>query len=138
MNEQNKNWFFIRLAYWLGIAADALWAIGLFSPQVFGILTGDANFNPDIQLRLVMGVAGTLMTGWALLLIWAVRKPVERRFVILLTAFPVVTGLFIVTLIGVLQGNTFGIWVLIKTSVLFISMIYSYMLASKMASGSEA
>jgi len=135
MNEQKKKMFFIRIAYWLGIAADALWAVGLLSPQLFGILTGNPDFNPDLQLRMMMGVAGTLMTGWTFLLLWAVRKPIERRFVILLTAFPVVFGLFVVALIGVLEGNSFGIWVLIKTSVLFIAMIYSYILAGQVGHG---
>lgn len=128
-----KRLFLIRLAYWMGIIADALWAVGLFFPKVFGILTGDPDFNPDLQLRLVMGIGGTLMVGWTLLLIWAVKMPIERRFVILLTAFPVVFGMFIVALISVLEGNAFEIWVLIKTSILFIAMINSYILAGKMA-----
>ena len=125
--------FFIKIVYWLGIAADALWAVGFLSPQVFGMLIGNTEFNPDLQLRLMMGVAGTLMTGWTLLLLWAIRKPIERRFVILLTAFPVIFGLFIVALIGVLNGNAFEIWVLVKTSLLFIFMIYGYVLASRVA-----
>lgn len=131
MNKQKRRLFFIIIAYWLGIAADALWAVGLFVPQVFGFLTGIPDFNPDLQLRLIMGVAGTLMTGWTILLLWALRKPVERRFVILLTAFPVVFGLFIVALVEVLLGNTYQLWILFKNSVLFISMITSYILAGK-------
>jgi len=88
LNEQKMNLFWIRIAYWLGIAADAL---------------------------------------------WAVREPIERRAVILLTAFPVVFGLSIVALVAVLAGNTFEIWILIKNAILFISMISSYVMASKMA-----
>ncbi len=33
------------------------------------------------------------MLGWTFLLIWADRKPLERRFVMLLTVFPVVFGM---------------------------------------------
>ena len=123
MNEQKKRMFLIKIAYWLGIAADALWAVGLLLPQVFGILTGRPDFNPDLQIRLIMGIGGSLMTGWTLLLLWAVRKPIERRVVILLTAFPVVFGLFIVAIIGVLEGNTFNIWILVKNTILIISMV---------------
>ncbi len=133
MNKQKKRLFTIRIAYWLGIAADALWAVGLLCPPVFGILTGNADSNPDLQLRLAMGVGGTLMTGWAILLLWAVRKPIERRFVIILTAFSVVFGLSIVALIGVLGGSVFQIWILIKNLILFISMVSSYILAGKVA-----
>jgi hypothetical protein len=131
MNEQNRM-FLIKVAYWLGIAADTLWAVGLLFPRIFGILTGRPDFNPDLQIRLIMGIGGSLMTGWTFLLLWAVRKPIERRVVILLTAFPVVFGLSMVTLIGFLKGNTSSIWILIKNSLLFISMITSYILAGKM------
>jgi hypothetical protein len=132
MNEQKKKMFLIKIAYWLGIGADALWAVGLLVPQVFGIMTGNPDFNPDLQIRLFLGIGGSLMTGWTFLLLWAVRKPIERRVVILLTAFPVVFGLFIVALIGFLNGNTINIWIMIKNSILFISMVTSYILANKM------
>ena len=132
MNEQKSKMFLIKLPYWLGIGADALWAIGLLFPSIFIILTSTPDFNPDLQVRLIMGIGGTLMTGWTVLLIWALMKPIERRFVILLTAFPVVFGLFIVALIRFLDGNTFEIWILIKTILLFVSMIMSYILASRM------
>ncbi|MHC4105647.1 MAG: hypothetical protein ACYSR9_11960, partial [Planctomycetota bacterium] len=113
MNEQ-KRMFLIKVAYWLGIAADAIWAVGLLFPQIFGILAGRPDFNPDFQTKIIMGMGGSLMTGWTFLLLWAVRKPIERRVVILLTAFPVVFGMFIISLIEVLYGNTFLIWALIS------------------------
>ena len=122
----------IKIAYWLGIAADALWAVALLIPPVFGILTGNPSFSPDIQTRLIMGIGGSLMTGWTLLLLWAIRKPIERRVVILLTAFPVVFGMFVVTLIGILGGGSSNTWILVKTIVLMISMIASFLLAGKM------
>ena len=117
----------------MGIAADTLWAVALFVPPIFGRLVGISNFAPDLQFKLTMAVGGTLMTGWIFLLLWAVRKPVQRRFVILLTAIPVVLGLSIVSLVGVMEGNTFQIWILIKNSVLFVAMISSYILAGKLA-----
>ena len=132
MNE-TKKMFLIKIAYWLGIGADALWAVGLLFPKIFGILTGQLDFNPDLQVRLIMGIGGALMTGWTFLLLWAVKQPIERRAVILLTAFPVVFGLSVVALIGFLGGNTSNIWILIKNSILIISMITSYILASKAA-----
>ena len=129
--EQKTRIFLIKLPYWLGIVADALWAVGLLYPPVFGLLTGNPDFNPDIQMQLVMGIGGSLMTGWTLLLVWAVRRPIERRVVILLTAL-VVLGMFIITLIGVLERETSNIWLLVKTTILMISMVTSYILAGKM------
>lgn len=130
MNTQNREFFLIKFAYWLGIGADALWAVGLFVPQVFGVLTGNPGFDPDLQVRLIMGIGGSLMTGWTMLLLWAVRKPIERRAVILLTAFPVVSGIFAVTLLGFLNGST-PLWIIVKTIILIVFMVTSYYLAGK-------
>jgi len=124
-----KLWL-IKLPYWLGIAADALWGIALLFPAVFGALTGVDGFSPDWQMRSVMAIGGVLMVGWAVLLVWAVRSPVERRFVILLTAL-VVAALFLLALINVLKGNTSEYWILIKCFVLFGAMLTSYSLAGK-------
>jgi hypothetical protein len=124
--------FLIKLPYWIGIAADALWAVALFAPTVFGLLTGRPGFSPDLQVRLIMGIGGTLMAGWTCLLVWAVQDPVGRRVVILLTAFPVVSGLFLVALVGFLKGGLFNLWILCKTAFLFVTMITSYVLASSM------
>jgi hypothetical protein len=135
MNEQKKKMFFIKIAYWLGTGADALWAVGLLFPPFFGILIGNPEFNPNLQTRFIMGMGGSLMTGWTLLLLWAVRKPVERRVVILLTAFPVVFGMFVIALLGIIDGDSSNIWILIKTLILMISMISSYILASKIDKG---
>lgn len=85
----NKTtYFIIRFPYWLGIIADALWTITLLYPPAYGMLIGDANFSPDLQYKLTMSIGGILMAGWTLLLVWGLQSPVERRFVILLTAFP--------------------------------------------------
>ena len=130
MNEQQQL-VMIKLAYWLGIGADALWTVGLLVPGIFGILTGTPDFQPDLQVKLIMGIGASLMAGWTCLLVWAVRKPIERRGVILLTAFPVVFGLFVVAFVGFLGGNTANLWLLIKTTILFFAMVTSYILAGK-------
>jgi len=71
------------------------------------------------------------MAGWTVLLLWAVRRPIERRFVILLTAI-VVAALFVLALVNVLKGNTNEYWILIKCLVLFVAMLTSYSLAGRM------
>ena len=132
--EPATRMFLIKLPYWLGIAADALWAVALFSPRVFGLLTGRPGFKPDFEGRLIMGIGGTLMTGWTCLLIWALQDPIGRRGVIMLTAFPVVFGLFLIGLAGFFKRGAFNAWILVKTTVLFVSMVASYVLASGMES----
>ena len=133
MNGNDRRMVWIKLAYWLGIGADALWVVGLLFPAAFRLLVGISEFDPDIQVRLIMGMGGSLMAGWTLLLLWAIRQPIERRVVILLTAFPVVFGMFIVALFGFLDGNIWVLWLLIKSVILMVSMTSSYVLACKLA-----
>ena len=49
----------IELPYSLGIAADALWTVAMFHPALFGALTGDPRFEPDLRVRLIMAMAGS-------------------------------------------------------------------------------
>jgi len=122
--------WFIKFPYWLGIAADALWAAALLFPPIFGVLTGVDDFSPDWQMQSVMTIGGVLMAGWTVLLLWAVQRPIERRFVILLTAI-LVTAFFLLALVNVLRGMTNEYWILIKCLVLFVTMITSYSLSGR-------
>ncbi len=44
------------------------------------------------------------MIGWTVLLLWADRKPVERKGVLVITVFPVVIGLLIRSGVGAATG----------------------------------
>jgi hypothetical protein len=79
----------------------------------------------DARLALLMGAS--LMFGWTVLLIWADRKPVERKGILLITIVPVVVGLALTTLYGFLKGyiplkGAIPIWMLqISLTVLFLA-----------------
>ena len=134
MHERLTN-LLIKGPYWIGAAADLLWAIALLFPSVFGALTGQDGFAPDLRTRLVMGIGATLMLGWTALLVWGVQAPIERRFVILLTAFPVVFGLGIIALVSYVSFDGAGAWVIVKTAFLFSIMVGSYLLAKRHSAG---
>jgi len=44
MKDLNEKLGLIKTAYWLGIVADAMWAIALLCPRIFGILTDSPDF----------------------------------------------------------------------------------------------
>lgn len=131
----NRKLRFITVTCWIGIAADFLWAVGLFFPSVFIALTARSEMIVDLQMRLIMTIAGSLMLGWTCLLFWTVQKPVERRIVLLLTAFPVVFGIFSVACASVISGNSFSIWIAVKTFLIFWAMVTSYYFACKVNAG---
>ena len=84
-----------------------------------------------------MVIGGTLMTAWTLLLVWALREPIQRRGVILLTAFPIVFILTAMSLINVIDGDTFQLWIVVKGVALIASMVASYRLAQRRESESQ-
>ena len=127
----------IKLPYWLGIIIDALWAVALFIPSIFGLLIGNPNFEPGVQVRLIMGIGGILMTGWTILLVWALQKPVERRMVALITAFPVILGMFSIAVIGFFNGSTSNIWIIAKTLILIVLFTNSFIRARSIENSNQ-
>ncbi len=94
MNE-SKAIKFLRVSYWVGAIFDTLVIIPILSPKVASVAFGIPNFNPGNDYGYAMYIAASLMLGWVSPLIWADRKPVERRGVLLLTIFPILTGLML-------------------------------------------
>jgi|APSaa5957512622_1039677.scaffolds.fasta_scaffold46762_4 hypothetical protein len=120
---------FIKITCWVGILADALWAVALFSPGLYGLLIGKPDFNPDASFRANMVIGALLMTAWTLLLLWTWQKPVERKAVLLLTAYPITSGLFLLSSANVYLGVTmFGdaVWIMAKTLTLTIIFTTSF------------
>jgi hypothetical protein len=63
------------------------------------------------------------MFGWTLLLVWGNKKPMERRGILLLTIFPVITGL-IATAIWAFYSGIFSLQKTLPLLVLGIAIIF--------------
>ncbi len=83
----------LRIAYWTGAILDAAMLPPRLFPSIGAAMFGIADFHPGPEYRYAMYVGASLMAGWTALLLWADRKPFERRGVILLTLVPVLAGL---------------------------------------------
>ncbi len=98
----NRKIFWLRLCYWVGAILDGFAAIRL-TGQFVNSLQDPSGFTS------VTGIAAALMWGWTALLLWADRRPAERRGVIILTLFPVLLGLAINLILPLLLNiQTFG------------------------------
>ena len=75
----------LRVSYWVGALVDAIAALRMLFPQS----------AEGVEYRYALSIGAALMMGWVFLLIWADRRPVERKGVLLLTLFPVVTGIIL-------------------------------------------
>ena len=119
----------LRISYWVGAVLDALYVIPMLSPKVGGALYKIENFNPGVEYKYAMAVGAALMLGWTFLLVWADRKPVERRGVLLLTIFPVKVGLDLASIYPIAYGiiappDMIISWVI--SISLYVLFIYSY------------
>lgn len=79
------------LSYWIGIVADGLATVALFSPTLANMMFQPRTFEISANFLYVSRIAGALMLGWTVLLFWAQLKPIERADILLITLFPVLT-----------------------------------------------
>lgn len=79
----------LKISCWVGAFIDAAAAIMLMFPGVNQVITGINEVPNTAGYRSNNLTATALMWGWTALLIWASRKPYERRGVVSLTIVPV-------------------------------------------------
>ena len=85
----------MRRSYRAGALVDALAAVGMAVPALYGpTLRFDREFRRDRpEFSYALRTGAPLMAGWTVLLLWADRKPLERRGVLPITVAPVIAGL---------------------------------------------
>ena len=88
-----RSVLWLKVNFWVGAVFDGATLVPMLSPNLATRLFGIADRSADSGFRYAMLVGAALMGGWTCLLAWAAQKPIERRAVALLTAFPVLTGL---------------------------------------------
>lgn len=94
----------LRACCWLGAAVDAVMVIPMVFPSIAAGLFGIVDFRPGVAYRYAMLIGASLMLGWTCLLVWAGRRPLERRAVLLLTVVPVLLGLAAAGVFAVSEG----------------------------------
>jgi hypothetical protein len=91
--KDRKRW--VRISYWTGAIIDGLAALQLLVPNLFAAINRLPGFHPSLAYTYAAGMAASLMLGWTMLLLWANRRPLERKGVLLITIVPVILGLVV-------------------------------------------
>jgi len=99
MNTQEER--FVRIAFLAGAVTDASALLPMLFPQLANLLWGLRDVSGNY--RFAMGYGASLMFGWTVLLLWAYRCPIERRFVAALTML-VISGLILTEVVAVRSG----------------------------------
>ena len=118
-----KSILLLRLSYWIAAIADFIIAFLAWIPERMGVA----------EIAYPMGLASVMAFSWAVMLLIADRKPIERKWMLIPTIL-VVTLITIVRTKFSLDGTIeFSMVLLLFAIALIILMTYSYYYASKHA-----
>ena len=104
----------LQIAFLAGAITDAGALLPMLSPRFAALLWGF--HDPSGTYRFAMGYGASLMFGWTILLLWAFRRPAERRAVAAFTA--VVIGGLIVAELGAVRAGVVAVGRMVPTWVL--------------------
>lgn len=120
----------LRLSYWTGALVDGLAFFEMLFPGALQIALGEVAPKPDIEFRLAQAFGAPLMIGWTVLLLWADRKPLERRGVLVITVVPVLLGLLIRGTVGAMAGVFAGATAVTAIALpVILGLLFSYSLS---------
>jgi len=130
MNNQIR---WLKIAFLAGIITDALALIPMLYPPIAKLMWGFDKFSDNYFFA--MGYGASLMTGWTLVLIWAYKRPLERRSIAVLTII-VILGLVVTEIFAVANGSI-NINKMIPTWILQIVLLelfgFSYVITHKIS-----
>ena len=122
-NPQQSAIRWLKASYIAGAVSDGIVGILMLIPDRMG----------ETDFRVPMGLGASLMFGWTALLLWANRKPMERKGVLLLTIFPV-TGL-VATLVWAAASDRLSVARILPSVILCVVLValmgFSYWKASR-------
>jgi len=110
---KNKAVFWLKLSFLTGAVVDAVALIPMLVPPAAKIFWGFDNFTGIYYFA--MGMGASLMLAWTILLLWAYRRPMERRFIALFTVI-IVIGIIVTEIVAINMGY-------IQTKKLVVSLV---------------
>ncbi|HMK45821.1 MAG TPA: hypothetical protein VK436_04285 [Methanocella sp.] len=119
----------LRASFWIGAILDAFVAIELISPNFWAYFNAFTTHLNSPELNAALWEGAGLMIGWTALLLWADRKPLERKDILLITLFPIV-GSSLNNILGILSGlmTLQGVTISLVCQAALTSLyIYSYL-----------
>ena len=119
----------LQIAFWLGAVTDGLAVIPMLSRRIGAALFGGDPSRDNLESRFAWGVGAALMAGWTLLLLWGAASPILRRDILLLTVFPVITGIVLATVMAARRGlvsvaRMVPLWIHLGAVSLFYILVY--------------
>jgi hypothetical protein len=119
----------LRIAFLVGAITDGLAVIPMLSRRIGAALFGGDSTSNNMENRFAWGIGAALMAGWTLLLLWGAASPISRRDILLLTVFPVITGIVLATVMAARRGlisvsRLVPLWLHLGTVSLLYIIVY--------------
>ena len=126
----------LRRSYRAGAVVDALAALGMAVPALYGpTLRFSREFDRGrSEFAYALRTGAPLMAGWTVLLMWADRKPMERRGILPITIAPVIAGLMVNDAEAVRAGRLSGLSVApVRVLQVVLTGLFGYSLVKAQA-----
>ena len=122
-----KSILLLRLSYWIAAIADFIIAFLAWIPERMGVT----------EIAYPMGLASVMAFSWAVMLLIADRKPIERKWMLIPTILVVTLITIVRTKFSLDETIEFSLVLLLFAIALIILMTYSYYYASKCSTSRE-
>lgn len=124
----------LKVAFWIGAITDGLAAIVMIFPTLRLYIFGPDNLEITPAYRYSLGMGAALMVGWTVLLFWGSIKPVERKGLLIITVFPVITGIVLAQIYAVSAGlvelsGMIPVW--IHLTIISSLFVFAYVKSNK-------
>lgn len=121
--------FLLQVAFIVGAITDGLAVIPMLFRRIGAALFGGDSSRDKMENRFAWGIGAALMAGWTLLLLWGAASPISRRDILLLTVFPVITGIVLATVMAARRGlvsfsRLVPLWLHLGAVSLFYIVVY--------------
>jgi hypothetical protein len=120
---KKEHW--LRISYWVAAIAD--WVIAVLA--IIRVLIGPDDYSYTVGIVAAVGLC------WGIMLTFADRKPVERKWML----YPTLLVVFLITLVylhAVITGIYsfgFGLFAVIAGGIIFIIILYSLWINRKLS-----
>jgi hypothetical protein len=121
----------LKVGFMAGAMVDALALIPMLIPWAAGIIWGFSDFTGIYYFA--MGMGASLMVAWTILLLWAYRKSLERRYIALFTII-ILIGIVMTEIVSLSQGYiqlSKVIPTLVMQVILLILYSYGFIISGK-------
>jgi hypothetical protein len=134
---KRKAIIWLKIGFIAGAVVDTMALLPMLVPWAAKIFWGFSGFTGIYYFA--QGMGASLMLGWTLLLLWAYHKPLERRFILLLTII-VVISMRVSDVIGIYERYVDAVKLLpsfVISLILLFLFGYSYFISGRVVHSLE-